>query len=128
MFVPETKRDQIARVWEWSGARLPEKHWALSDDVLTGCANTGAGYLTHRWRELRFVALAMIDWFSLSRQEREEPATDPWRFAAWLADRSLVQGRQFRHALLFLLFPDSFEPILVGSRKREIVRGFAREW
>ena len=90
----ETKRDQIARVWEWSGARLPEDHWALDDDVLTGCANTGAGYLTHRWRELRFIVLTMIDWFSLSRQEPEALAADPWRFAGWLASRKLVQGRQ----------------------------------
>ena len=126
--VPKTKRHQIAMVWEWSGARLPEDHWALSDDVLTGCSNTGAGYLTHRWRELRFFVLAMIDWFSLSRQEREGLATDPWRFADWLADRRFLRGRQFRHALLFLLFPDSFEPILVGSHKRKIVKGFARHW
>ena len=125
---PETKRDQIAKVWEWSGARLPENDWALNDDVLTGCANTGAGYLAHRWRELRFIVLTMIDWFSLSRQESEALTADPWEFAGWLADRRLVQGRQFRHALLFLLFPGSFEPILVGSHKREIVKGFARLW
>ena len=125
---PETKRDQIAKVWEWSGARLPEGHWALNDDVLTGCANTGAGYLTHRWRELRFIVLAMLDWFSLAQQGREAVATDPWGFAGWLADRRFVQGRQFRHALLFLLFPNSFEPILVGSQKRAIVKGFAQSW
>ena len=124
---PRTKRDQIARVWEWSGARLPENHWALADDVLAGCANTGAGYLAYRWREQRFIVLAMNDWFSLSRREREAFTAHAWKFAGWLADRRLVQGRQFRHALLFLLFPDSFEPIVVGSRKREIVRGFARD-
>ena len=124
----EKEPHPIAKVWEWSGTRLPEEHWALNYDVLTGCANTGAGYLTHRWRELRFIVLAMIDWFSLSKQERGELATAPWRFAGWLADRRLVQGRQFRHALLFLLFPDSFEPILVGSHKREIVKSFARLW
>ena len=125
---PETKRDQMARVWEWSGARLPEGHWALNDDVLRGCANTGAGYLTHRWRELRFIVLAMLDWFSLSGQQRAELVTDPWRFADWLAGRERAQRRQFRHALLFLLFPDWFEPIVVGSSKREIVKGFARKW
>ena len=121
---PNTKRDRIAMVWEWSGARLPEEHWALDDDVLTGCANLGPGR-AQQWRELRFIVLTMNDWFSLSRQEREALTGDAWKFAGWLADRRLVQGRQFRHALLFLLFPDSFEPIVVGSRKREIVKGFA---
>ena len=119
---PNTKRDRIAMVWEWSGARLPEEHWALDDDVLTGCANLGPGR-AQQWRELRFIVLTMNDWFSLSRQEREALTGDAWKFAGWLADRRLVQGRQFRHALLFLLFPDSFEPIVVGSRKREIVKG-----
>ena len=125
---PETKSDQIRRVWEWSGSPLPEDHWALREDVLTGCSNVSAGFLPHRWRELRFVVSAMLDWFSSSRHERGMLSTDPWGFAEWLAGRRFVQGRQFRHALLFLLFPDSFEPILVGSRKREIVKGFARRW
>ena len=124
---PKTKRDRIARVWEWSGAQLPEDHWALEDDVLTGCANSGSGR-AHQWRELRFVVLVMFDWFSLSGQQREELVTDPWKFADWLAGRERVEKRQFRHALLFLLFPDSFEPIVVGSSKREIVKGFARNW
>ena len=92
---PQTKRDQIARVWEWSGARLPENHWALADDVLAGCANTGAGYLAHRWREQRFIVLTMNDWSSLSRQEREALTVDAWKFAGWLAERKLVKGVSF---------------------------------
>ena len=124
---PNTKRDRIAMVWEWSGARLPEDHRALDDDVLTGCANLGSGR-AHQWREMRFVVLVMLDWFSLAGRQREELAADPWKFANWLAGRERVRRRWFRHALLFLLFPDSFEPIVVGSSKREIVKGFARKW
>ena len=124
---PNTKRDRIAMVWEWSGARLPEDHWALDDDVLTGCANLGSGR-AHQWLELGFTVLVMLDWFTISGQQREELAIDPWKFADWLAGCERVRRRWFRHALLFLLFPDWFEPIVVGSSKREIVKGFARKW
>lgn len=125
--VPETKRDQIRRVWKWSGTSLPEQHWALDDDVLTGIANPGVAYSTHRWREFSFIVLVMIDWFSRSGEERRSALADPWHFARWLCRHERARGRQFRHALLFLLFPDSFEPILTGSHKRQIVKVFARE-
>ncbi len=124
---PNTKRERITMVWEWSGARLPKDHWALADDVLTGCANTGS-LRAQQWRDLKFIVLVMLDWFALSGQQRAELVTDPWKFAGWLAGRERAQRRQFRHALLFLLFPDWFEPIVVGSNKREIVNGFARKW
>lgn len=124
----ETKRDRIRMVWEWSESPFPEDHRVLRDDVLTGCANAGAGYNTHRWREMRFFVSAMVDWFSASRRKRGDRLTDPWTFADWLARCEFVRKRQFPHALLFLLFPDSFEPIVVGSCKRKIVKGFARHW
>ena len=124
----KTKRDRIRMVWEWSESPFPEDHPALRDDVLTGCANAGAGYNTHRWREMRFFVSAMVDWFSASRRKRGDRLTDPSTFADWLARCEFVQKRQFPHALLFLLFPDSFEPIVVGSCKRKIVKGFARHW
>lgn len=123
-----TKRDRISMVWKWSGLPFPEDHPMLRDDVLTGCANPGNGYHRYRWLEMRFFVSVMVDWFSASRRKRGDRLTDPWTFADWLAGCEFVQGRQFRHALLFLLFPDSFEPIVVGNRKQEIVRGFDRKW
>ena len=125
---PTTKKNLIRMVWEWSSSPFPEDHPALRDDVLTGCANAGAGYNIHRWREMGFFVSAMTDWFSASRRERGDLLEKPWAFADWLAGRRFVQKRQFPHALLFLLFPDSFEPIVVGSRKRKIVEGFAQRW
>ena len=124
---PETKRDQIRKVWDWSGMPLPDAHWALSEDVLTGISSPGVAYSTHRWREFRFVISAMSDWFTCSIDERRSSLADPWRFSRWLSGRQFFRGRQFRHVLLFLLFPDSFEPILTESHKRRVVKVFARE-
>ena len=63
---PETKRDQIAKAWKWSGRDFPEDHELLSDRVLgAGVINPGTGYIIHAWMEFRFFVLAMIAWFSL---------------------------------------------------------------
>ena len=123
----ETKLDHIRRVWEWSGAELSEDLHELGDVLGQGVVNPGPAYNAHRWREFRFFVIVMIDWFSLSAEERSQLLTDPWDFARWLDDREDSRHRQFRHILLFLLFPDSFERVTVSSMKKKIVESFSRK-
>ena len=119
-----TKLDRIRTVWEWSKTALPEDHWALGVDVLDkGIVHPGRGYSGHQWREYRFVVGMMMDWCRRSADERESLLSDPWRFAEFL-DRQRDRGRQIRHALLYLLFPDEFEPIMAPQHKQEIVRAY----
>ena len=123
----ETKLDHIRRVWEWSGAELSEDLHELGDVLGQGVVNPGPAYNAHRWREFRFFVIVMIDWFSLSAEERSQLLTAPWDFARWLDDREDSRHRQFRHILLFLLFPDSFERVAVSSMKKKIVESFSRK-
>ena len=117
-----TKLDRIRTVWEWSGTALPEDHWALGSDVLEkGIVHPGRGYTGHQWREYRYVVGMMLDWYAQSADERKAMLSDPWRFAEYL-DGQGDRGRQIRHALLYLLFPDEFEPIMSPQHKQEIVR------
>ena len=125
---PLTKIDQIRMVWGWSGASFPDDHWALREEVLTGVSHPGTAYNTHRWREFRFIVSTMRDWFGLSAEKRGALLADPWEFAEWIYGRPFVEGRQFQRACLYLLFPDSFEPILTASHKKTIVKAFTREW
>ena len=119
---PETKRDQIAEAWRWSGRDFPEDHELLSDRVLrAGVINPGTGYNTHAWMEFRFFVVAMIAWFSLDRTERESLLGHPWDFTSWLDATEYVRNRMFRHAILFLLFPAEFEPIVSTTNKKKIV-------
>ena len=118
----EKKRDRIAAFWGWSGATLQEGHAALSDRVLGGVGSGGTAYFTHMWREFRFFVTMMIDWFAAPHNLREALLTDPWEFAAWLEQRKFVSGRMFRHVVLFLLFPEYFEPMASASYKRQIVK------
>ena len=125
---PETKRDQIRQVWEWSGSVLPDNHWALGEVLAKGVTNPGQAYNTSRWRECRFFITTMISWFSHSSVDRKALLTDPWGFAEWLETQEYCQGRQFRHAFLFLLFPDEFEPIMSQDHKGKIVKSFLKKW
>ena len=122
-----TKLDKIRTVYEWSGARLPEDHWALGDLLEKGFVNPGRGYLGHQWREFRFIVTLMLDWGFRSARDRESLLTDPWSFAEWLDGQTDGHRRQFRHGLLFLLFPDEFEPIVSRSHKQDIVKAFCTQ-
>ncbi len=125
---PEAKRDRIRQVWEWSGSNLPDDHWALGDVLAKGVVNPNPAYNINRWRECRFFITTMISWFFHSSKDRESRLTDPWGFAEWLDAQEYCQGRQFRHAFLFLLFPDEFEPIMSPDHKKEIVKAFSKKW
>lgn len=120
---PTTKIDRVHTVWRWSGRQFPDDHPLLSDDVLAGVASTGTGYAAKKWLEYRFFILAMSDWFVLSRTEREALLDDPWGFTAWLQRVEGSDKRMFRHSILFLLFPDCFEPIVSRHHKAKIIRG-----
>ena len=119
-----TKLDRIRTVWEWSGTSLPEEHWALGEVLEHGVSNPGPAWNTHRWRELGFIVTLMIAWFSLSAEERKTQLAEPWRLAEWIDRQEGSNRRQFRHAVLYLLFPDSFEYILTTRHKRDVIEAF----
>ena len=125
---PETKRDRIRQVWEGPRLVLPDNHWALGEVLAKGIVNPGRGYNNHLWDEFRFFITTMLSWFSHSSEDRESLLTDPWDFAKWLYAQKDRQNGQFRHAFLFLLFPDSFEPILTKNNKEKIVQAFSKKW
>ena len=119
---PAKKRGRISEIWKWSKRDFPEGHELLDDAVLgAGVVNPGTAYNTLAWREFRFFVVAMVEWSSLGRNERESLLGRAWDFASWLDATEFATGRMFRHALLFLLFPDEFEPIVSNQGKRRIV-------
>ena len=122
-----TKLDRIRTVYEWSGAALSEDHWALGDVLDKGIINPGMGYWGHKYREFRFIVVLLLDWGFRSARERESLLNDPWSFAEWVDRQPDGRRRQFRHGLLFLLFPDEFEPIMSLPHKKDIVKAFRDE-
>ena len=120
---PSTKRQRINEIWQWSDRQFPDGHELLDDAVLgAGIVNPGMGYWALSWKEYEFLILAMLKWFSLASDERKSLLDRPWDFASWLDARESAGDRMFRHAVLYVLFPDQFEPIVSGKHKSDIVK------
>lgn len=118
---PETKRDQITQVWEWSGENFPQTTPELGIALERGIGTTGQSYNTRRWKELVFFVEIFQKWLQLSSSERDSFLTSPWGFAEWLDNQEGAGNRQFRHIILYLLFPGQFEPICSTRIKQDIV-------
>ena len=122
-----TKRQQIRKVWEWSDESLPDDPFQLGEVLENGIGNPGTSFNTLRWKELLFF-IQMIDaWKRLRAPQREARLSDPWVFAQWLDEQDDTGTRQLRNMLLYLLFPESFEPFASASQKTLIVRSFAKQ-
>ena len=121
------KLDRIRTIWEKSGTEFPNDHWAVGDVLDRGILNPGPGYTANQRHELTYMVALFSSWTSLPRTKREELLEDAWAFASWVGNRTDSNRRQFRHALLYLLFPDEFEPIMSLRHKTSIVESFNKD-
>lgn len=122
---PPRKREIVQTIWQWSERQLPQQaEPLLIDKVLRGIGSAGPGFNTHRWRELVFCINAVLRFKQLSQDERRKLIADSWQFATWLESTPDSGARQFRHMLLFLLFPDDFERMWGRGDRREVAAVF----
>ena len=125
--LPRTKREDIQRIWSWSGEELNLNHPMLADDILAGMANPGIAFNTHRQREVAYTINAMHNFKPLAGSDREMLQGDPWRFNEWLFDISeSPTPRLFCHILAHLIFPDEFERINSLKHKKQILKFYGR--
>ena len=125
---PGTKVQRIREIWSWSGEYISGEHDLLGNNVLgAGVINVGRAYHQFAWKEYRFLVVAMIDWFALDSDRRHVLSQKPWEFASWLDSTEFADNSILRHALLFLIFPDMFEPIVSSGHKKKIIRLGARD-
>lgn len=119
---PETKRENIEWIWNLSNLPMPESDY-LADPVLKGIANPGSRYLPGLYLELFSLLDIAAQWKSLPDDRKASLIGHAhWNFAEWVDDH--VEGNpQVRHALLFFLHPDYFEPCISLTDKRKLVGG-----
>jgi hypothetical protein len=123
----EKKIERIKEVWEFASSGVPPN---IDNAALMGVGKPGTAYITRFPDEFGFLIDAMAAWKQRPNAERSTLLANedaPWRFADWLASVPGSERRPARHALLFFLFPDSFESIVSGEHKRQIIATFRNE-
>ena len=118
------KREDIQRVWEWSGELFSGDSAQLTDEVLHGVGRAGTSYNVNRWREMVFFIRTMTAFKNLTKPEQNKLLSDGWVFAQWIEQIPDCKVRQLRNMILFLLFPDEFERMFGGEDRKKVVMAF----
>jgi 5-methylcytosine-specific restriction protein B len=121
----EHKRRSIELTWTWSGESFPSGTPWLSDEVLSGIGSAGPGFNQNQWRELVFLINLVRRFRMLDPDQQRKLLSDGWAFDEWLKQIPDWESRQFRHMLLFLLFPDNFERIFGQLDRKTVVRHYS---
>lgn len=104
----------------------PELKPALRDALGAGCATTGVAYSRTRLSQIRFLVDSALAFRVEPASSRRALLADPWGMRSWLAARPSRGGGPQREALLHLLFPECFEPIVSVAAKERIVAALGR--
>lgn len=92
-----------------------------------GLVNGGVGFNTNRYYLIEFFIEFAAHWADLPQQDRSRLLDKPWDFKSMLIDLPQRRANSQRNAVLFLLFPDTFEDISSNDHKKRIIAGFPAE-
>lgn len=120
----EEKRTLINAMLAWSPAPVaipPELDSALD----AGVAPVGTAFLTARRVHTSFLLDFVRTWKQLSPDERETALADPWAFKITLFALPADKAAPQREALLHLVHPETFEPLLSREQKKRAAERYA---
>lgn len=95
----------------------------LAEALKTGIASYAQGR-KRRDAYLRFFIEFLLGWTALPLSQRAELLRDPWAFRDLVDETPKHSGTPQAEALLYIVFPDTFEPIIASDAKRKIAKRF----
>jgi 5-methylcytosine-specific restriction protein B len=114
-----TKRKQVQEILSWSPApvAVPSN---LDRAFGNGIASVGAARAQVP-QHMRFLLELARAWHALPAERRDAALKDPWAFKEFVFELPAHSAFVEREALLHLVHPDRFEPIVAREMKRQIV-------
>jgi 5-methylcytosine-specific restriction enzyme B len=120
-----TKRRLITETLAWS-PNPPAVPAALDVALDGGIARTSMAFKLRRMSQLGLLIEVGHRWWQLDAHARATALDDPWTFKAWLHSVPHEGAQAQREALLHLVHPETFEPIISAKVKQRIVHALSR--
>ncbi len=116
----QTKRTGIDKVLGWADSDLSIP--SELDKVLdSGILRPGVAFNAFKHAQVQFIADFSRHWKQQPLGHREESLRNPWMLKKELRSLTIKGSAPQRDALLHLVCPDTFEPIVAGG-DRELIR------
>jgi 5-methylcytosine-specific restriction protein B len=118
-----TKRALVTKVLGFTpdAVALPAD---LATTLDTGLGATGQAFKMYRPNQLWLLVDFTCGWKALTGERRHRLLSDPWAFKDWLMGIPMTAAFAQRNALLHLVHPETFEPIVSREHKAKIVAAF----
>ena len=120
----DTKRDRIREVLNWADLVIPitgDLDQALDGRIL----NPGPFFLVNQPFQIELLAEFARNWKQLPAERQSDALTDPWAFKDYVTSIDVPNAHPQVAALLHLVHPDTFEPIVSKQHRNLIVKAFA---
>jgi 5-methylcytosine-specific restriction enzyme B len=117
------KRARLAEILSW----LPEEAAVpaeLEVALDAGVFNGGMGFTVQGWRNFGVLISFVADWKHEPAALTDAASRDPWMFRDVVMQAPGPNPSAARNELLYLAFPDVFEPIVNQAHKRKIRDAF----
>jgi 5-methylcytosine-specific restriction protein B len=121
---PDAKRERVLALLGLlsEDVRLPEE---FSKACEAGVFDVGMGFKMQGWRQLRTLYGFVRTWTEQPMAVREDASSDPWGFKRVVEHAG--GARAMRNLLMYLAFPNTFEPIVSQKHKEDIRTVFVAE-
>lgn len=119
----EKKRSRLAAILSWlpDSVSVPTDLDAALDG---GVFNGGMGFTVQGWRNFGVLISFVAEWKAAAADITEIAQRDPWKFRDFVMNAPGPNPAAARHELIYLAFPDVFEPIVNQTHKRKIRDAF----
>jgi 5-methylcytosine-specific restriction enzyme B len=120
----QTKRERVTAFLDLmpEPIRMPPE---LSQACEAGVFNVGMGFKMQGWRQLRTLYEFVQRWVDSPPAVRADASASPWSFKRFVEHAG--GARAMRNLLMYLAFPDAFEPIVSQTHKEQIRDAFIAE-
>jgi 5-methylcytosine-specific restriction enzyme B len=119
------KRELITTVLGWSPSPVTVPA-DLEPALSIGLVRAGTAFHTYRPHLIAFLIEFVQRWKRLPPETRTDALADPWRFKEVLFEKEIKYAQPQREALLHLVHPDTFEPIVSRDHKDALVKYFGK--